>query len=81
MNNVIVIKLNSILLFLHFYHFLKRIVDKEAIATHIAAITKGANAIKVSSGMTSYINDTINKGINAILAQNKANRQLRLVYI
>ena len=56
-------------------------MDKDAIATHIAANTKGANAIKVSSGMTSYISDTINKGINAILAQNKANRQLRLVYI
>jgi len=55
------------------------IVYKEAITTHIAAITKGTNATKVSSGITSYINDTINKGMNAILAQNKANKQLRLV--
>ena len=54
-------------------------MHKEAIATHIAAIIKGTNATKVSSEITSYISDTINKGMNAILAQNKANKQLRLV--
>jgi hypothetical protein len=54
-------------------------VYNEAIATHIAAITKGTKDINVSSGITSYISDTINNGINAMIAQNKANKQFRLL--
>ena len=39
----------------------------------------GTKDINVSSGITSYISDTINNGINAMIAQNKANKQFRLL--